>query len=213
MLARRKQARRKRDWRIVSAVHGRGTLLLGPLLASGQSYAWVFAPPGVRLATPATDDPMDPPISISGWREALWAPDANGLVAIDHGRPVSLDTCRPRQVFEHVCDHCPEHLTWVRDQLDSRLRTLHLQTRHSASGRLAPSHAVAARALEIHVAESEEALEDLDGRIREAALPGHVIPRAGDLHALRLELDDLARVVEADRIAQRYGQRASRHTY
>lgn len=195
------------EWRVVSAVHGRGTLLLGPLVQEGETRGWVFAPPGVRLATPESDDPAAPPISISGWREALWMPDADGTIAIDHGRPISLDTCRFGTVLEHVCSRCPEHLSWIWETLDDYLRTLHLQTRQWANGARAPSHKLATRAMNALVADTEEALEALDDLVTAVAPPGATVPRAGALRVLKADLDAQAKAVEADRRA-RVRQRA-----
>lgn len=183
-----------RDWKIVSAVHGRGTLLVGPWGAPGGivAGAWAYAPPGVRLATPESTDPDDPPLSVFGWREAYWNLDGEGNALIDHGRPADLHTCSLAEVLEHVCRRCPEHLGWVTDELERYVRTLHLQTRPDGSGGRSPSGALAARTLRTFIDDSEEALGMMDAEVARLGGPDGRLPRAGSLRALFAVLDEQA---------------------
>jgi hypothetical protein len=141
------------------------------------------------MATPDRDDPREPPLSVFGWREAFWTADAEGNAVIDHGRPASLDTCRVGQVLETVCRECPEHLPWVAEQLERYVRVLHLQTRHDAAGRRAPSAALAARTLRYFVSESEEALAAMDSFVVDRGREGDRLPRQGSLRDLTALLD------------------------
>lgn len=189
------------QWEIKTAVNGRGTLLVGPLAAPDSvSGAWVFAPPGVRLATPlpVIDDLAAPPLSVFGWREAYWTIDGEGNALVDHGRPAALDACRLSDVLDHVYARCPEHLGWVAGQLESHVRGLHLQTRRDAAGRRAPSAALAARTLATFVDDSEQALHAFDERSAQLNPIVHGL-RAGSLRSLSATLEGLARIADEAR--------------
>jgi hypothetical protein len=180
------------EWRIVSAVHGRGTLLMGPWLRGKRVVgAWVVAPPGVRLETPP-GGPDDPPLTVFGWRQALWMPDASGEVAIDRHRPDHLDTCQLTQVLSLVATECPEQLEWVADQLISYVRTLHLLTRQDAAGSRSPTSCLAHRTLHAFVEDSEEALAAQDITPEEIEARGHRVPHRGMLRDLCAQLDEQA---------------------
>jgi len=180
------------EWRIVSAVHGRGTLLMGPWFHRKRVVgAWVIAPPGVRLETPP-GEPGDPPLTVFGWRQALWMLDASGEVAIDRHRPDHLDTCQLTQVLVLVARECPERLEWVDDQLTSCVRTLHLLTREDAAGKRSPSSRLAHRTLRAFVEDSEEALATQDATLGEIKAGGHSVPRSGTLRDLCAQLDEQA---------------------
>ena len=196
------------SWVVVGAIHGRGTLLMGPWMDAGErmSGAWVFAPPGVRLATPISDDPDAPPVSIFGWRQAVWMPDQSGSVIIDHSRPNLLRDSSLDEVLTLVLEHCPEHALWVKERLESLMTTLHLQTRCDATGRRAPSAAIAERTMNELVAEAEAALDEhavaLGGQRTIMACGGDHHLHPGCLRRLRMALDGhAARVASMDRRA------------
>ncbi|MET0604296.1 MAG: hypothetical protein ABW167_20085 [Baekduia sp.] len=160
-----------KSWDVIGAVHGRGTLLMGPwTTADAPVGAWVFAPPGVRLATPESEYADDPPISIFGWRQALWMPDSCGNVVIDHGRPEWFDESTFGDVLRHVLEHCPQHLGWLERTTYDYVATLHLQTRRGANGRPAPSAKLAAGTLTEVVQEAEAGLCEHERQLRTVSL-------------------------------------------
>jgi hypothetical protein len=188
----RRYPAQSREWRIVSAVHGRGTLLMGPWLRRRRvAGAWVIAPPGVRLETPQ-GEPGDPPLTVFGWRQALWMPDASGKVAIDRQRPDHLDACQLTEVINLVASECPQQLEWVANQLTSCVRTLHLLTREDAAGKRAPASRLAHRTLRTFVEDGEEALADRDEQLKNIEDSRNRLPRVGMLRDLCAHLDEQA---------------------
>lgn len=106
-------------WVILGAVLGRGTLLVGPSPRDPDSEALVLIPPGVRVpASPRRHEP----VSTDGWRVALWAADQNGRCQIDVGRPAWDSPVSLAYVIGFVEYECPQHLPWVADRLERRLR-------------------------------------------------------------------------------------------
>lgn len=106
-------------WAILGAVLGRGTLLVGPSPRDPDSEALVLVPPGVRVpASPRRDSP----VSTEGWRVALWRADRHGQCHIDVGRPDWDSAVSLAYVVGFVEYECPQHLSWVADRLERRLR-------------------------------------------------------------------------------------------
>lgn len=193
-----------KSWSVIGAVHGRGTLLMGPWTSSEVPFgAWVFAPPGVRLATPSSPSADDPPVTVFGWRQALWMPDAAGDVVIDHGRPEWLYDSTFGEVLRHVLEHCRQHLGWLERTMHDYIATQHLQTRRGSSGKPAPSAKLAARTLQELVEEAEAGLREHASDLRRVA-EGHGGGSNHGLHpggmvAIVARLDEDAALTEVAR--------------
>jgi len=118
---------------ILGAVMGHGTLLVGPSPRTPDSEALVLIPPGVRVPA-APGSPA--PVSTIGWRVALWAADERGQSHIDVGRPVWDSPVSLAYVIGLVEYECPQHLSWVADRVERRLRNTCLAQLPDSSGRM-----------------------------------------------------------------------------
>ncbi len=107
-------------WRRISAINGRGNMLLGPDEYGAGPGAMVVAPPGVLLRAPVGQEPL----TRNGWRQARWGPDREGHVLVDQARPRALAEVDLAQVVEDVAEWSPEHLTWVAEVVERNIRVL-----------------------------------------------------------------------------------------
>lgn len=127
-------AKQAMDWHVVSAIHGRGTLLIGPLRHSpGGSPAGsvALAPPGVFVRT---DAGAAEELSRKWWRLATWAPGVN----LDQHRPIAHEQLSLARAAEYVWRRSPEHVDWMRATVRLQLDALLGLSRPDAAGMLSP---------------------------------------------------------------------------
>lgn len=107
-------------WRRITAINGRGSMLIGPDELSEGPGAMVIAPPGVLLRGPLDGEAL----TCEGWRQARWKLDCKGHVLVDQARPVALAEVELVQVVDELADWAPEQLSWVAAVIERQLRVL-----------------------------------------------------------------------------------------
>jgi hypothetical protein len=123
-------------WRRISAINGRGELLLGSDELSIGPGAMVIAPPGVLLRGPKGGKPL----TRNGWRQARWGPDGEGNVLVDQAPPKALIEVDLGQVVEDLSGWAPEHLVWVAGIVERNMRVLIGRMRRDCRGVLADGY-------------------------------------------------------------------------
>lgn len=106
-------------WRVIAAVHGPGTLLIGPAgdeLGGRREGTIAVAAPGTHLRMPA---PADETLRRHGWRIATWSFGAR----LDSA-PISCDTVDLAAVQRFVQAQAPEHLPWIRSIVRAQIDVL-----------------------------------------------------------------------------------------
>jgi hypothetical protein len=105
------------EWITVAAIHGTGSLLLGPHREGAQA----IIPPAVLARTPDFDDDE---YSDDGWRHASWAFVPGDTTRIDAHRPQKLRRFGLVEVVKFVAHETPEHDHWLQDEIELRARCL-----------------------------------------------------------------------------------------
>jgi hypothetical protein len=139
-------------WQVVGAVLGRNTFLVGPSPRDPAGEALVLVLPGVRIPEP---EHAEEPISTQEWRVALWPADEAGNRYVDVGRPQWVSVVSLAYVIGLVELECPQHLSWVADNLERRLLNACIAAMPDAGGFVLP----AARRWQ---ADAEAMLDELD---------------------------------------------------
>jgi hypothetical protein len=107
-------------WRVIAAVHGPGTLLVGPAgdeLGGQREGTTAVAAPGTLLRMSVPADEM---LSRYGWRIATWSFAAR----LDASPPMSCDSVDLAAVQRFVWAQAPEHLPWVRSIVRAQIDVL-----------------------------------------------------------------------------------------
>lgn len=112
-------------WAPIAAVHGPGTLLLGPHADGAQA----IVPPAVLARTPASSDAE---YSEAGWRLAVWrfAPEGDALV--EAHRPQRLEAIDLNAAITLVRREAPAHEQWLRGQIELRAQCLGVLIRQAS---------------------------------------------------------------------------------
>jgi len=120
------------DWHVVPAIHGRGTLLIGPLISGAGNVlkgSVAIAPPGVFLRTDAS---ASEELSRRGWRLATWASE----VKLDQQRPIDHRRMTLAEAVSYVEARDSTYVEWMRAVVRAQLDVLLGLTRPDSSGQL-----------------------------------------------------------------------------
>jgi hypothetical protein len=112
-------------WAPVAAIHGTGSVLVGPHGRGAQA----IVPPGVlaRTAAGAGDEYSD-----AGWRHAIWEFREGTPPNLEAQRPARVLTPQLADLVQLIRDDAPEHEPWIRAQARERLQALHALIDHAA---------------------------------------------------------------------------------
>jgi hypothetical protein len=109
------------QWDAITAINGRGHLLIGPYRwPDGEHGGCAFAPPGVMLRTNVPDAPP----GRRGWRVGRWRVGTSGRVLFDQDDPVEYDHVQLLEVTCELAQRASTRLAWVAEVVERDLRRL-----------------------------------------------------------------------------------------
>ncbi len=104
------------EWLVVAAIHGTGSLLLGPHHVGAQAVI----PPAVLTRTPVDHEDE---YSDIGWRVATWR-FAPGATRVDAHRPIDLHRLPLLDVLAFIRRETIAHEAWLHEEIQLRARCL-----------------------------------------------------------------------------------------